>query len=95
MDLGSSIFEYGQIYVALSRIQSLEGLFLNAFEPSKIKANPKVKQFYKNIPEVPIEVCHKEVYIHPESCTSENIFADFTYDPHSVSEDPTIKKIRL
>ena len=95
MDLGSSIFEYGQIYVALSRIQSLEGLFLNAFEPSKIKANPKVKQFYKNIPEVPIEVGHKEVYIHPESCTSENIFADFTYDPHSVSEDPNIKKIRL
>ena len=49
IDIGSSIFEYGQTYVALSRIQSLEGLYLSAFQPQKIRANPTVIQFYEKI----------------------------------------------
>jgi ATP-dependent DNA helicase PIF1 len=49
IDIGRSIFEYGQTYVALSRIQSLEGLYLSAFNPNKIRANPIVKEFYANI----------------------------------------------
>jgi len=49
IDIGYSIFEYGQSYVALSRIQALEGLYLTSFDPNKIKANPKVIQFYRNI----------------------------------------------
>ena len=56
MDLGNSIFEYGQIYVALSRVESLEGLYLAAFHAHKIKANPIVKEFYKRIPEITEEV---------------------------------------
>ena len=50
MDIGNSIFEYGQSYVALSRIRSLEGVYLSAFEPDKVKANPKVVAFYDRIP---------------------------------------------
>jgi len=50
MDLGNSVFEYGQTYVALSRIRSLEGLYLSAFQPKRIKANPLVKIFYDQIP---------------------------------------------
>lgn len=50
IDIGQSIFEYGQSYVALSRVQSLEGLYLSAFHPQKIKANPKVVAFYDSIP---------------------------------------------
>jgi ATP-dependent DNA helicase PIF1 len=50
IDIGYSVFEYGQIYVALSRIRSLEGLFLLSFHPQKIKANPVVINFYNNIP---------------------------------------------
>lgn len=46
MDIGQSIFEYGQTYVALSRIKSLDGLYLSEFHPYKIKANPKVKEYY-------------------------------------------------
>jgi hypothetical protein len=98
MDLGSSIFEFGQIYVALSRIQSLEGLFLQAFEPSRIKENPKVKQFYRGIPEVPDSFCHKEVICDSSSNTLvENIFETFAYkEEGSIDiQDPTIKKIRL
>ena len=49
IDIGSSIFEYGQTYVALSRIQSLDGLYLSAFQPHKIRANPKVIEFYEKI----------------------------------------------
>jgi ATP-dependent DNA helicase PIF1 len=50
MDIGQSIFEYGQTYVALSRIRSLDGLYLSAFNNKKIGANPKVIEFYNKIP---------------------------------------------
>lgn len=49
MDVGGHIFEYGQTYVALSRIRSLEGLYLSQFDASRIKANPIVKQFYEDL----------------------------------------------
>lgn len=52
MDLGSNVFEYGQSYVGLSRVRSLEGLYLSNFNPRKIKTNPTVAEFYKTIPEV-------------------------------------------
>ena len=46
MNIGSSIFEYGQSYVALSRVRSLEGIYLSNLDYNKINANPKVKKFY-------------------------------------------------
>ena len=49
IDIGKNIFEYGQTYVALSRVKSLDGLYLTSFDYNKIMANPKVKQFYNNI----------------------------------------------
>jgi ATP-dependent DNA helicase PIF1 len=49
IDCGLNIFEYGQTYVALSRIKNLDGLYLSNFNPIKIKANPKVIDFYKNM----------------------------------------------
>ena len=51
IDIGQSIFEYGQTYVALSRIKSLEGLYLSSFQPERIRANPKVKAFYGKVRE--------------------------------------------
>jgi len=51
MDLGNSVFEFGQTYVALSRVKNLKGLYISALNTSKIKANPIVKEFYKNLSE--------------------------------------------
>ena len=48
-DIGSSIFEYGQAYVVLSRIKNIEGLSLLNIDFSKIKAHPMIIDFYKNI----------------------------------------------
>jgi ATP-dependent DNA helicase PIF1 len=56
IDIGKSIFEYGQTYVALSRIQSLDGLYLSAFEPEKIRANPVVTEFYNKILPITAEI---------------------------------------
>jgi ATP-dependent DNA helicase PIF1 len=49
IDVGNSIFESGQTYVALSRLKSLDGLYLTAFNPSRIRIHKKVKEFYENL----------------------------------------------
>jgi ATP-dependent DNA helicase PIF1 len=49
IDVGASIFECGQSYVGLSRIRSLEGLFLQSFDPASIYVNPKVNEFYTQL----------------------------------------------
>ena len=47
IDVGGQIFEFGQTYVALSRVQSLDGLYLTAFHAQRIKANERVTEFYR------------------------------------------------
>jgi ATP-dependent DNA helicase PIF1 len=49
INIGSSVFEYGQTYVALSRVRTKEGLYIKSLDISRIKANPKVIEFYKSI----------------------------------------------
>jgi ATP-dependent DNA helicase PIF1 len=49
VDAGSGIFECGQTYVALSRVKSLEGLYLSAFDVTRIKVNRKVQEFYERM----------------------------------------------
>jgi ATP-dependent DNA helicase PIF1 len=47
--VGSNVFECGQTYVALSRVKSLNGLYLTGFDVNKIKINTKVKEFYNGL----------------------------------------------
>jgi ATP-dependent DNA helicase PIF1 len=49
IDVGNSIFESGQTYVALSRLKGLEGLYLSSFNPTRIRVSKKVKEFYDNL----------------------------------------------
>lgn len=46
IDAGSGIFECGQTYVALSRVKSLDGLYLSAFDPKRVRINSAVSEFY-------------------------------------------------
>ena len=45
----SKVFADGQIYVALSRVRSLEGLYIDGLDFKKIKANPEIVKFYNQI----------------------------------------------
>jgi ATP-dependent DNA helicase PIF1 len=64
IDVGSGIFECGQTYVALSRVKSLNGLYLTSFDISKIRINKKVKDFYEalNLYQESNSTC-QEVYV--------------------------------
>ena len=49
IDVGNTIFECGQTYVAMSRVTSLAGLRLSSFDASKIYVNKKVQKFYDEL----------------------------------------------
>jgi uracil-DNA glycosylase len=49
VDIGSSTFEFGQAYVALSRVRDIESLYVWNLDPSKIKAHPTVTKFYMDM----------------------------------------------
>lgn len=54
MDLGNTVFAEHQTYVALSRVKTIDGLYLTDFNPLRIKVNPKVREFYKTFLPVPV-----------------------------------------
>lgn len=54
VDIGSGNFEFGQAYVALSRLRSLDALYVYDFDPTAFKANSKVVAFYSTLLSIPI-----------------------------------------
>lgn len=48
-DVGDSIFEYGQTYVVLSRVKSLDSLFIKNINYEKIKTHHKVINYYQSL----------------------------------------------
>lgn len=49
IDIGSSTFEKGQAYVALSRVRSLDSLWVWDLDPEAFKSHPKVKKYYESL----------------------------------------------
>ena len=50
IDIGDNTFEYGQAYVALSRVKSLDCLYIWDLAPSAFMVHPKVKEFFNHLP---------------------------------------------
>jgi len=104
IDVGSGIFECGQTYVALSRVKSLDGLYLTSFDAKRIRINKKVKEYYEALSlyhEQHIEQTNnvEEIKINPL-----NPFEKFKFNVKSnkeVSEelseepDPEIKVVKI
>jgi ATP-dependent DNA helicase PIF1 len=90
IDVGTSIFEDGQTYVALSRVKSLSGLYLTAFHPDNILVNENVIRFYKKIED------YKTSNHHVTPTNNRNTVLDFeSYMYRGDDSDSTVKKIRL
>ena len=45
----SKAFEYGMVYVALSRVKDLDGLQLIGFDPDRIKVHSHVATFFEKL----------------------------------------------
>ena len=68
IDVGSGIFECGQTYVALSRVKSLDGLYLTSFDAKRIRINKKVKEYYEALTEY-----HNNLSVEAEADVAEAV----------------------
>lgn len=97
IDVGSNIFECGQTYVALSRVKSLEGLYLTSFDATRIRINRKVKEFYESLNEP--KIVNQEPVLEPVSIpidTSSNPFVDYEYqEQEPQTEISNVKIIKI
>jgi ATP-dependent DNA helicase PIF1 len=83
IDVGSGIFECGQTDVALSRVKSLDGLYLTSFDAKRIRINKKVKEYYEELTKY--QVKNDTIIVPPiESVKNDNTvtnpFDKFKYD---------------
>jgi ATP-dependent DNA helicase PIF1 len=102
IDVGSGIFECGQTYVALSRVKSLDGLYLTSFDAKRIRINKKVKEFYESLTlyhdtketkeevYIPLVIAEAIPIAQPIG-SHDNVFVDYQYveAQTELSEEPT------
>jgi ATP-dependent DNA helicase PIF1 len=91
IDVGSGIFECGQTYVALSRVKSLEGLYLTSFDAKRIRINKKVKEYYDTL-----TAYHQTRLELPSSASP--TFEEFKHTEEELKEepiDPDVKVVKI
>ena len=86
IDAGKGIFECGQTYVALSRVKSLEGLYLTSFDPYRILVNKKVKEFYRQLSEAQQSSSQPLVMNEPLTPSPEPIISQTESEPEPEPE---------
>ena len=91
VDAGSGIFECGQTYVALSRVKSLEGLYLCSFDAKRVRINKKVQQFYELLEEY--NATKDESGAKDEACAKEEI--DRLPEAYAVDTDIPVAEATL
>jgi len=92
IDAGTGIFECGQTYVALSRVKSLEGLYLSSFDARRIRVNRKVQEFYAMLKEQNGESVISETVIS-ETVISETVSEKFKEFRCPIKKFETITKV--
>ena len=61
IDIGSTIFTYGQTYTAISRVRSIEGLYILDYDINKIKSSLEVFEFYTLLNSIPKKSQGREI----------------------------------
>jgi len=94
----SQAFDHGMVYVALSRVKSLQGLRLRGFAPSKATAHPDVVSFYRSLGCLPpMEADRAAFHAKNESlgelplCEQQANFSAFNADPRAY--DPSLDAV--
>ena len=88
VDIGAGNFEYGQAYVALSRVRSLEALFVHDFDPAAFRAHPTVRGFYQQM---------TAAHMDPEEQARIRLQSSVTSEERSVMAEPSrpVQAIRV
>ena len=95
VDIGDNTFEYGQAYVALSRVRSLDCLYIWDLKPSAFMVHPKVKAFLDVVYQlettapVPDPEAHEDENSRRTSVQAMLRSAESTAVNDEDSEDPT------
>lgn len=95
IDIGSGIFECGQTYVALSRVKSLNGLYLTSFDASRIKINKKVQAFYEDLSTYCETETSAKIKNQSNTKGNGNPFVDYQYKENETIEVEDCNNIKV
>jgi ATP-dependent DNA helicase PIF1 len=90
-DLGPSVFEYGQAYVALSRVRNLQGLFVSIFEKESIKTDPKVVKYLNFVHSEYLAEDHPTFRIGTESSQEDSRERESSHDLEFPNHDQSLR----